>query len=194
MYENTKTLRVWTRWSPSHCPRLPHTECAQPDVQPSAQPALYPDVAHQGERYPLPPFCFSGGWDKRVWHPPSPLYPSATSALQWWGEVAGSAQHRGEAKLLAMCSAIIRCQTSTHASPQPLYVLSIDLATQSNVCLSVHLPPLLLPRHYHHRVSFGRVSVGISLFHLQRALEDGRLAPAMHSFPPPPGQGSRRPP
>jgi hypothetical protein len=59
--------------------------------------------------YPLPPFCFSGGWDKRMWSLCSP-----------GGVVAGSAQHRGEAKLLAMCSGITRCRVREDAHILPL--------------------------------------------------------------------------
>ena len=43
---------------------LTHAECAQPDVPFNPSPTKVSGI--------LPPSCFSGGWDKRVWHP-SPL-------------------------------------------------------------------------------------------------------------------------
>jgi hypothetical protein len=64
---------------------LTHAECALPDVQPSAQhdaqPALQRDGIHPGE---MSPFCFSGWWGRRVWHPPSSLYPSAAVGRGGW--------------------------------------------------------------------------------------------------------------
>jgi hypothetical protein len=103
----------WMLAAPPTLSMLPHAECAQPDVQPSAQPPLQPDVT-KVRCIPSRLSVFRVGGTKECGTPLSPLL---TSALQWWGEVAGSAQHRGEAKLLAMCSGIIRCQALQRTRP-----------------------------------------------------------------------------
>jgi hypothetical protein len=53
-------------------PHLPHCPCCRTLNVLNQTFNQAPSRRLQGEMYPLPPFYFSGGWDKRVWHPPLP--------------------------------------------------------------------------------------------------------------------------